>query len=87
MARLAGLGGPMAAGGTGGTATVTRTAADVLRDAYEGAVYGPPVEAATGRDDLADALETVNARLKGRADAGTRLRAVLLPPSLFKKTR
>ncbi len=88
IARLAGLEGPGAAGDSaGGTRTVVRTAADVLRDAYENAIYGPPsAERTTGRDDLADAVETVIGRLNGRADFWIRIRAVLLPPSLFKRT-
>jgi hypothetical protein len=88
IARLAGLEGPGAAGDSaGGTRTVVRTAADVLRDAYENAIYGPPsAERTTGRDDLADAVETVIGRLNGRADFWIRMRAVLLPPSLFKRT-
>ena len=89
IARLAGFEG--AAGNFAGadrTRTPVRTAPDVLRDAFENAVYGlPSAEAGAARDDLADAAETVIERLKGRADFWTRIRAVLLPPSLFRRTR
>lgn len=89
VAKMAGLDGSESGyGAAGGTRTGVRTAADLLRDAYERAVYGPPAAgAAASRDDLADALETIGGRLKNRADAWMRIRAVLLPPSLFKKTR
>ncbi|PYI68385.1 hypothetical protein CVV68_06115 [Arthrobacter livingstonensis] len=90
IARLAGLDPSDSGGGAAsGPRVLTLTAADVLRNAYENAVYGPPAAATggTGRDDLADALEDVGGRLKSRADAWTQVRAVLLPPSLFRKTR
>jgi len=58
----------------------------LILGAYEASVYGPPSDGpAAGRDDLADALERIGATLASRAGAVARLRAVVLPPSLFTR--
>jgi transglutaminase-like putative cysteine protease len=66
------------------------SAADVelIRDAYEQTVYGPPSGAsAVGRDDLADAVERVSTAIAAGATPLARARAVALPPSLFQGLR
>ncbi|WP_104091190.1 DUF3488 and transglutaminase-like domain-containing protein [Arthrobacter sp. GMC3] len=55
-----------------------------VRSAYENVVYGPPgADSPVGRDDLADALERIGSRLAQKATTPARIRAVVLPPSLF----
>nr|WP_256127930.1 DUF3488 and transglutaminase-like domain-containing protein [Arthrobacter sp. SDTb3-6] len=79
---------PAAGSAPASTRTAAKSAAELLCDAYENAVYGPPPEEpAAARDDLADAVETVIGRLKGRAGTWARLRAAALPPSLFSRNR
>ncbi|WP_186759057.1 DUF3488 and transglutaminase-like domain-containing protein [Arthrobacter alpinus] len=69
--------------GDGGTRDV-----DLVRSAYEQVVYGPTASGTpAGRDDLADALERIGAQLTGRATTPARIRAALLPPSLFSNRR
>lgn len=56
----------------------------LVRGGYEEAVYSNAATA-TGRDDLADAVETVHARLRTRATPWQRLRATLVPASFFTR--
>lgn len=56
----------------------------MVRGAYEEAVYSNAPDGA-GRDDLADAVETVHARLRTRATPWQRLRATLVPASFFTR--
>ncbi len=53
--------------------------------AYEQVTFGPPTASSTGQDDLADAVESVAARLHSRATPGGRLRATLAPASLLTR--
>lgn len=62
---------------------------DLVRSSYEQLVYGPPGQGANAgsREDLALALERFTARVGSRATPAARLRAVVLPPSLFKSSK
>lgn len=79
--RIAALSGPAAAG-----------ALSLLLHSYEHAVYGRSDSSAAaapsgnGREDLADALETLIARIHTRATPWQRLRATLVPASFFPRT-
>jgi hypothetical protein len=67
--------------GSGGSRDVK-----LVLGAYEASVYGPPSDGpAADRDDLADALERIGMALASRAGGVARLRAVVLPPSLFTR--
>ena len=79
-ARIAQLTGPAASG-----------ALDLLLHSYERAVYGRSEVSAgaglsgNGREDLAEALETLIARIQTRATPWQRLRATLVPASFFTR--
>ncbi|WP_050070219.1 transglutaminase TgpA family protein [Arthrobacter alpinus] len=62
-----------------------RPGLELVLHAYEALAFGPAAAPSAGRDDLADAVEDLSARLHSRATPGGRIRAMLAPASLLHR--